>query len=120
MALGQPVLADFVAPVDECCSVAPSGALDDLARIGDDLAPNGWVSRTADNGKGTVWQRPGATGNADMVRVMEPTDLYPNGYARFYNQHGQPLNLAGKPGPRSETHIPLQTDGSLQVPDGWP
>lgn len=30
MALGQPVLADVVAPEVECCSVAPTSARDDL------------------------------------------------------------------------------------------
>lgn len=27
-------------------------------------------------------QWPGATGKADMIRIMEPTPKYPNGYAR--------------------------------------
>lgn len=80
---------------------------------------DGWVSRPADNGKGTVYQRPGAQGNADMVRVMNPTPNYPNGYVRFYNKHGQPVGLDGKPGPPSATHIPRNPDGSYPVPQGW-
>ena len=91
-----------------------------LARLGDDIAPSGWVRRTVDNGKGTVWQKPGATKNTDMFRIMEPTELYPNGYSVFYNRHGQPINLAGKPGTRFETHIPLKADGTVRVPGGWP
>lgn len=31
--------------------------------------PQGWAPRVADNGNGVVFQRPGATGNADMIRV---------------------------------------------------
>jgi hypothetical protein len=79
--------------------------------------PEGWVARVADNGKGIVYQRPGATGNADMIRIMDPTIRYSSGYVRYYNQHGQPLDVLGKPGPRDATHIPLNYQGPIL---GWP
>jgi len=82
--------------------------------------PVDWPSRSADNGRGTVWQQPGAVGNANMVRVMEPTSRYPNGYVRFYNRHGQPVTMGGRPGSRAETHVPIGPDGSYPTPDGWP
>ncbi|WP_329456349.1 WXG100-like domain-containing protein [Streptomyces sp. NBC_01497] len=77
--------------------------------------PEGWEPRTADNGKGVVFQRPGAEGNADMIRVMDPTPRYPDGYIRAYNDLGQPVDIAGKPGPKSATHIPVGTSWSW-----WP
>ncbi len=80
---------------------------------------DGWTARIADNGKGTVWQAPGATGNADTVRIMEPTAQYPNGYVRFYNKFGQPVKLDGKPGPNSATHVPINPDGTYPTPLGW-
>jgi hypothetical protein len=79
----------------------------------------GWTARTADNGKGTVYQAPDAAGNANMVRVMDSTPQYPNGYVRFYNEQGQPIGLNGKPGPNSETHIPRSQDGTYPIPQGW-
>jgi hypothetical protein len=79
--------------------------------------PAGWAPRTADNGKGIVYQRPGATGNADSIRIMEPTAKYPDGYFRYYNSHGQPLDVNGKPGPQSATHIPEKYLGRIP---GWP
>jgi hypothetical protein len=78
-----------------------------------------WTARTADNGQGMVWQKPGSTGNADMTRIMNPTSQYPNGYVRFYNRYGQPVGLDGRPGPNSLTHIPLNPDGSYPLPSGW-
>jgi hypothetical protein len=81
--------------------------------------PDDWPARTADNGKGTVYQDPESSGNADMVRVMEPNNWYPNGYVRFYNSNGQPVGLDGKPGPNSETHIPINEDGTYDIPEGW-
>ncbi|MFF1300999.1 MULTISPECIES: RHS repeat-associated core domain-containing protein [unclassified Streptomyces] len=82
--------------------------------VGDD-----WVARTADNGKGMVWQKPGSTGNSDMLRVMNPTGMYPNGYVRFTNKHGQPIGLDGKPGSKAATHIPMNPDGTYPLPAGW-
>ncbi|MDI5970086.1 RHS repeat-associated core domain-containing protein [Streptomyces sp. SL13] len=82
--------------------------------VGDD-----WVARTADNGKGTVWQKPGSTGNAEMLRVMNPTGRYPDGYVRFTNEHGQPIGLDGKPGSKADTHIPMNPDGIYPLPMGW-
>jgi hypothetical protein len=84
--------------------------------------PPGWTARPADNGMGTVYQQPGAVGNSNSVRVMEPgaDPRYPNGYVKFTNEHNQPINLDGKPGTRADTHIPRNPDGSYPVPKGWP
>ncbi|WP_329028313.1 polymorphic toxin-type HINT domain-containing protein [Streptomyces sp. NBC_00690] len=84
------------------------------AGVGDD-----WVGRGADNGKGIVWQKPGSTGNGDMVRVMDPTGRYPNGYVRFHNRSGQPIGLDGKPGSKADTHISMNPDGTYPLPEGW-
>ncbi len=70
--------------------------------------PEGWVGREADNGKGLVYQRSGALGNQDSIRIMEPTVKYPDGYVRVYNSAspaGQPIDVFGNPGPPSDTHI---------------
>lgn len=80
---------------------------------------DGWQARQADNGKGTVYQDPNADGNANMVRVMDPTERYSHGYVRFYNDNGQPVGLDGKPGPKPHTHIPIRPNGSYPAPEGW-
>ena len=46
-----------------------------------------------------------------MIRIMEPTPLYPNGYVRVHDKHGQPVDLNGKPGSNPETHIPAECRG---------
>lgn len=81
--------------------------------------PEGYVGREADNGKGIVFQDPSAPGNAGSIRIMEPTDQYPNGYFRYYNNegNGQALDVNGKPGPPSATHIPENYIGPVL---GWP
>jgi hypothetical protein len=79
--------------------------------------PQGWAARAADNGRGIVYQRPGALRNADSVRIMEPTAKYPNGYARYYNSGNQPLDVFGNPGADPTTHIPQDYIGPWP---GWP
>ena len=103
-------------------AVDSSGTAIDIAATtakipGGKTVPSGRTARVADNGKGVVFQRPGAQGNADMIRIMEPTAQYPNGYMRTYNSHGQPVDVMGKPGPQSTTHIPLDYAGSFAW---WP
>lgn len=73
--------------------------------------PEGWAARAADNGAGVVFQRSGAAGNADMIRVMDPTAKYPTGYMRIFNSYGQPVDVFGTPGPPVDTHIPIGYDG---------
>lgn len=79
--------------------------------------PAGWKGRVADSGKGLVFQKPGSTGNANMIRIMDPTPKYPNGYVRVYNDIGQPLDVLGKPGSKAATHIPSEYRGPWV---GWP
>lgn len=79
--------------------------------------PAGWKGRVADNGKGLVFQKPGSTGNANMIRIMDPTPKYPNGYVRFFNDGGQPLDVFRKPGSKAATHIPSEYRGPWV---GWP
>ncbi len=110
--------ADAGKAVDDVPVPAPKGATFVSAPNGKVVrVPEGWVARTADNGKGIAYQRPGASGNADMIRIMDPTPQYPNGYMRYYSSHGQPLDVLGKPGPNSATHIPLDYQGQLPA---WP
>lgn len=80
-----------------------------------------WPGRPANNGKGTIYQKPGSPGDSNSVRVMEPgaDPRYPNGYVKFTNEHNQPITLDGKPGSRAETHIPRNPDGSYPIPKGW-
>lgn len=101
-------------PIVSATGVAADTAADDLPGV-----VKGWGQRTADNGKGTVWQEPGATGNANSIRTMDPNAQYRNGYVRFYNARGQPIGLDGKPGPNSATRIPRGPDGNYPIPKGW-
>jgi RHS repeat-associated protein len=73
--------------------------------------PEGWTSRTADNGKGIVFQKPGSSGNQNMIRIMEPNSRNPNGYVRIYDSNGYPVNYELKQGPDAETHIPEDEEG---------
>ena len=60
--------------------------------------PKGFTARRADNDAGIVFQKAGSTGNDDMVRIMDPTDRYPEGYVVFYDHGGRPLDALGNPG----------------------
>jgi hypothetical protein len=71
--------------------------------------PEGWKGKVTENGKGIMYQRPGADGNADSIRIMQPTDRYPNGYSVAYNSQGQAVGNLGSPGNRpgrEATHLP--------------
>lgn len=57
--------------------------------------PDNFVARVADNGQGLVYQEAGAVDNANMVRIMDPTARYPQGYMVYYNSNNQALDAAG-------------------------
>jgi RHS repeat-associated protein len=79
--------------------------------------PENWESRIANNGRGLVFQEPGAGGNSNMIRIMDPTARYPQGYVVYYNELGQPLDIYGYPSGPDATHIPLDYEGPIP---GWP
>jgi hypothetical protein len=64
------------------------------------------VSRESNNGKGIVFQRPGAFRNSDSIRIMEPDADHPNGYVRIYSSHNQPVDFSLKPSGDDLTYIP--------------
>lgn len=96
---------------------SPGGA--ELGRP--DGVPDSYVSEPA-RGDGTVWREPGSSGDPNTVRIMRPgsDSRYPNGYRVYKNSSNQPLDINGRPGPRSTTHIPVEADGSCAAPKGWP
>ncbi len=79
--------------------------------------PKGWSAREADYGEGDRNQLPGATGNADIIRIMEPMSKYPKGHFRYYNEHGEPQTANDEPGPNSATRFPEDYEGPAV---GWP
>ena len=82
--------------------------------------PPGYYSTTAENGKGLVLLPDGQPlgNNANIIRWGESSNKYPNGYFRYYNEHGQPLNpVTGRPGPNDSTHILPTYQGPL---NGYP
>lgn len=84
-----------------------------------------WKGRVSDNGKGEVWQHPDKIGNpgnhkdADSMRYMDPTDLYPDGYVRYHGETGQPIDLDGKPAGRGTSHHPMTPEYTYDIPKGW-
>ena len=79
--------------------------------------PAGWTQRMADNDKGLVFQRLGAQDDRDLVRIMEPTQRYPDGYVRVHNSHNQPVTPLGKAEGRAATHISQLHQGPFPA---WP
>ena len=77
--------------------------------------PLDWEGRVGDKGTGMVWQKPGTTGNANSIRIMDAgvDPRYPQGYIRYYNSSGQPLDIYGKTGTQAATHIPLDYNGPM-------
>lgn len=79
--------------------------------------PKDYSFRFAENGTGSVYQKIGSEGNANQIRIMDPTDKNPAGYVRVYNEFGQPIDLLGKPTSRLKSHIPQDFTGKWI---GWP
>ena len=79
--------------------------------------PASWVEHEAENGKGIVYHEPGATGNANSIRIMEPTAQYPKGYVRYYHKHGQPWTSTGSLAPPARRRFQATTRAPIP---GWP
>jgi RHS repeat-associated protein len=70
--------------------------------------PGNYVAERQANDQGWVFRAPGSSGNGNIIRIGEPNSQNPNGYVRYYNASGQPLNSLGKPGSDPDTHLPLR------------
>ena len=79
-------------------------------------APQGYRSTPAENGKGLVILPEGQLqeDRRNTIRWAEPNSQNPQGYFRYYNNYGQPLNPAtGKPDADELTHIDPSYNGPL-------
>jgi hypothetical protein len=83
--------------------------------------PKDYSVGPARNGQGQVYRPLGqsAENDADSVRIMDPNKRYPNGYVRYYNHSGQPIDANGKPTGNDLTHLPKNPDGTYAQPKGW-
>ena len=73
--------------------------------------PDDWVSSSSNKGNGTIWRMPNTSGDTNTIRVMKPTEQYPNGYWR-QTASDDPKQFIDPSTGRistnlSETHIPL-------------
>jgi hypothetical protein len=77
--------------------------------------PIGWEGRVANNGRGLVYQRPGASRDVDSIRIIDPgvDPRYPAGYVRYYGKNGQPLDRYGHPNLNDFTHVPVDYNGPI-------
>lgn len=74
--------------------------------------PQNYVVSLSDNGQGLNF-RPATPINAlypdaGLIRIMAPTTQFPNGYARFYNNFGQPMDnptVNMNPGSNNNSHF---------------
>lgn len=85
--------------------------------------PKGWAAREADNGKGIVYQQPGAEGNVDSIRIMEPTAKYPKGLLPLLQRARPAVERRGQArveGQRRAWHVRLQQPRSaVEVDADW-
>jgi hypothetical protein len=82
--------------------------------------PKGYEAFVAESGEGIVFKPSNRNSlpnprNGNSIRVMDPgaDPRYPNGYIRYYNQHGQPLDTSGMPGSQATSHHCLGGEISL-------
>ncbi len=80
----------------------------------------GMETEPTDNGKGFILREPGTEGNANTIRVMGETQQNQDGYVRYYNGEGQPVDpYTGKPGSQADTHIEPGQGGPWKNFPGW-
>lgn len=59
------------------------------------IMPSGTTVTTANNGNGTVFTPPGSSCGGNVVRLMGPTQMSPNGYGTVQNSGGSYTNGQG-------------------------
>jgi RHS repeat-associated protein len=74
-----------------------------------------------ENGKGFILREPGTAGPANTIRVMAPTEAYPEGYLVYYDEYGHPVNYktGGVPSTRADYHVPFGYHGPLPGFPAW-
>ena len=80
-----------------------------------------WEGRVTNNGKGEVWQRPGASRDSDCDPNHGANRSLPIRPRAFQRQQQSPSEkLDGKTsGNRSQHHIRIRPDGTYPIPKGW-
>ena len=84
-----------------------------------------WASRVAKSGNDIVFQKPGSTDNADVIRFMDPTSKCPKAHVRAHIQYGQPATCMVSPAQKQRRTLRATMQGRSQVailgrPEGRP
>ena len=110
VSLGVAAAAQSRAAVNTTEGITPTPRQTIQTENGPVTIPPGYVPRPADSGKGIVYQPPGADGNKNAIRVMDPTPDSPNGYVIVYDKQGHPIDIqsGGVPRSRGGYHNPIK------------